>query len=469
MHLWLQWWDIVKQLRPAFTRSKTFFWFALCLVGVTVRIDLRGVTSIVRSLGLRDVFYDRLLDFFHSNAVKVDAVAKVWCRILITCLPSSLVPRVNGRLIFIGDGIKKAKTGRKMPAVKLLHQESANNTKPEYIYGHSCQAIALLVGCAQSFFALPLTCRIHEGVVLSNRATKSLLDKMVDLVVSLTIAQPYYFVLDAYYASSIMANGLIRDGGHLISRVRSNAVAYYGAEQPSIKKKGRKKIYGEKIKLKTLFKKIDNFMEAPSPVYGETNVTIRYYSLDLLWRPIGSMIRFVLVVHPRRGSIILMSTDLTLVPLDIIKIYGFRFKIEVSFKQAIYTTGTYAYHFWMAAMTPRPNKSGNQYLHRENKNYRELVKRKMRAYHCHMQIGVIAQGMIQYLSLTCTQMVWKSFGSWIRTIREGIYPSEQVTALALRNAIPDFLVNSPDDHILAKFIRDKIDLDRQEGVKLLAA
>ena len=85
-----------------------------------------------------------------------------------------------------------------MPAVKVLHQESANNTKPECIYGHFCQAIAFLVGCAQSFFALPFTCRIHEGVVFSNRSTKSLIDKMVDLIVYLTIAQPYYFVLDAY-------------------------------------------------------------------------------------------------------------------------------------------------------------------------------------------------------------------------------------------------------------------------------
>jgi len=29
-----------------------------------------------------------------------------------------------------------AKTGRKMPAVKKLHQQSTNNTKPEFIYGH---------------------------------------------------------------------------------------------------------------------------------------------------------------------------------------------------------------------------------------------------------------------------------------------------------------------------------------------
>jgi hypothetical protein len=32
--------------------------------------------------------------------------------------------RVNGRLILVGDGIKAPKRGKKMPAVKLLHQQS---------------------------------------------------------------------------------------------------------------------------------------------------------------------------------------------------------------------------------------------------------------------------------------------------------------------------------------------------------
>jgi hypothetical protein len=77
-----------------------------------------------------------------------------------------------------------------MLAIKKLHRESANNTKPEYIFGHLCQAIALLVGCAQSLFALPLTCRIHEGVVFSNRETKTLLDKMVDLVRFVLVIHP---------------------------------------------------------------------------------------------------------------------------------------------------------------------------------------------------------------------------------------------------------------------------------------
>ncbi len=39
---------------------------------------------------------------------------------------------VNGRLLLVGDGLKVPKEGRKMPAVKKLHQESSSNTKPPY-------------------------------------------------------------------------------------------------------------------------------------------------------------------------------------------------------------------------------------------------------------------------------------------------------------------------------------------------
>ncbi len=77
-----------------------------------------------------------------------------------------------------------------MPGVKLLHQESDANTKPEFIMGHSFQAVAILVSAAKSTFAVPLASRIHEGVVLSNRDKRTLLDKMVLLLDSLCIEQP---------------------------------------------------------------------------------------------------------------------------------------------------------------------------------------------------------------------------------------------------------------------------------------
>jgi hypothetical protein len=120
-------------------------------------------------------------------------------------------------------------------------------------------------------------------------------------------------------------------------------------------------------------------------------------------------------------------------------------------------------------MTPRPRRSGNQHLHRKPQSYRDQVRRKIGAYPAHIQLGVIVQGILQTLALHCTATVWKRFGSWLRTIRPGILPSELVVAVALRHSLPLFLADSPEDQILTKFIRQRLDLSRHEGAFLAAA
>ena len=467
LQLWFQWWSLVRQLRPAFHRTRTFLWFALALLATSVRTDQLGVTSLVRALGLREGCYDRLLDFFHSRALDLEGLTRQWVKLVLGVLRPFL-HTVQGRLLLVADGLKAPKTGRKMPAVKKLHQESDNNTKPEFIFGHSCQAVAVIARAASSFLAIPLACRIHEGVVFTNRDHRSLLDKLILLIHSLGIELPFYLIADTYYAAANIIQPLLAAGQHLVAAVRSNAVAYAAPPAPTSARRGRPRRYGKKIQLKTLFAELNAFTTASSPIYGEKNVQLRYRVVDLIWRPVGRLVRFVLVIHPVRGRKMLLATDLSLSGLQIIEMFGIRFKIEVSFKQAIYTLGTYAYHFWMRAMTPRPRRTGNQYLHRKSPRYRQQVRRKLAAYHAHIQTGLIAQGLLQALAVLCPAVVWKQFGSWLRTVRPGLVPSEFVVALALRHSLPEFLADSPQDHALALFIRQRFDLDRTEGLRLAA-
>ena len=103
----------------------------------------------------------RCVDYFHSSAVKLDRLTALWTQVVLRLFPQPL--RVNGRCVLVGDGIKVPKRGRKMPAVKLLHQQSESNTKPEYIMGHSLQAVSLLVQAASSVFAVPLAVAHPRG------------------------------------------------------------------------------------------------------------------------------------------------------------------------------------------------------------------------------------------------------------------------------------------------------------------
>ena len=463
--LWAIWWNAILLLRPAFSRLRTFMWFVTAVAGLTVRLELLGVTSIVRALNLRPRLYTKLLAHFHSSGIKLDRLSALWAQAVLQLFPSPV--RVNGRLVLVGDGIKAPKRGKKMPAVKLLHQQSESNTKPEYIMGHSMQAVGLLVHAAKSVFSVPLAVRIHEGLVWSNRDKRTLLDKMLGLLDILAIKVPFYFVADAYYAAGKMVRGLLKQGNHLVTRVKSNAVAYAPATAKNgQKKKGRPKTYGQKKKLKSLLKDPKSMLQVASPVYGEHNVILRYCVRDLLWRPVGLLVRFVAVIHPTRGACILMCTDTTLSAVDIIRLYGLRFKIECSFKQAVRQIGSFAYHFWMKDMIPLRYRNGNQYLHRKSADYRSRVKRKMRAYHAFIQAGVVAQGLLQYLAVVAPKLVWDSFGSWLRTIRPGISPSEFVVANALRQTLPDFLLAPAKTDCLTKFITDRQDTQNMRIFRL---
>lgn len=453
MKLWVEWMSLVNTLRPAFSRQRTFYWMIVVLIGFTIKSDFSGVTSLARGAGILPNYYTCMLHLFASSAVNLSKLQALWVDLVFKKF--TMAVKINGRHVILGDGIKVGKEGKKMPGVKSLHQDSQSNTKPEYIMGHSIQVVSLVVCGLSSFFSVPLSGQIHEGIRYNCQDKRTQLDKMCEMLISLDLPTAFYFIADRYYCSGRLLKQLIAQGIHLVTRMKNRSVAYHLPEAVTERKRGRPKKYGEKVKLIELFNDESKFIEAPMP--GDEKVTIKYYSLQLLWKPISDLVQFILVIHPVKGKSIFLSSDLALEPLSAIKLYSLRFKIEVMFKQALHQIGTFMYHFWLKCMRLTKRGSGDWLLHFSNVNFKLKVQCKIQAYHLFMMLGFIAQGLMQYLAICHSQLVWSNFGSWLRTIRPGIPASEKVVSIAMSQSYPEFIADSQNELNFKKFLRHRIE------------
>jgi hypothetical protein len=84
-----------------------------------------------------------MLSFFRASSWQLNDILQHWWHIVRQRCP---LPKIDGRLLLAGDGIKICKEAKKMPAVKRLHQESDNSSKAPYIYGHHWGVIGVLAG-----------------------------------------------------------------------------------------------------------------------------------------------------------------------------------------------------------------------------------------------------------------------------------------------------------------------------------
>ena len=145
--------ELMRALRPAFTRQAAFAWFVVAFAGVVTRNDLYGVSSIIRALSIAPVYYPALLHFFHSSAWTAEGLFRQWQQWLMM---QPVVERVAGRIVILGDHTKQPKDGRRMPQVTTMHQDSETSSKPSFFRGHHWGCLSLLGQAAGKRFALPL-------------------------------------------------------------------------------------------------------------------------------------------------------------------------------------------------------------------------------------------------------------------------------------------------------------------------
>lgn len=430
-------------MRSAFSRQAAFDWFVVVFVGFLVRSDTLGVSSIVRALFLSPDSYPCLLHFFHSTAWSGKRLMTCWWAWLAQ---EPLAYRVGERIVLIADHTKTPKDGRKMPAVTTLHQHSETASKPTFFRGHNWGGVSQLMTDFKKTWASPLWARIHQGleqVGEEESSSETMSTAMVHMAQTIVrqVNVNAYLVLDAFFAVGPVFNEAAKEIGgernriHILTRAKKNIVAYLPYAGPRKSSPGRPRKYGKKLKLMRLFDSPSwkkKFKSLETTVY-QRKETIRYLTLDFIWKPAKGRLRFFLI-ETSRGRIILMTSDLSLEPAVALRLYCERVKIEVMFDTLKNVMGGLGYHFWSKPLPPVSRRPTRNDSLRPKSSRPDLTQNTFRAIEKFVNVQFLVLGFLQLTAAKFPLQVWSKSTCWLRTYTSDT-PSEFVTRTVLCNII----------------------------------
>ena len=445
-------WEFINEklmkFESCFSRKAAHRWFVIVVIGLMVRSDNLGLTSIIRALGIAPHLYESLIHFFRATSWELANIRKTWINIVAKC---GLLYRVNDQMVLIGDGVKQSKEARKMPCVKKLVQESENSAKPHYIFGHMYGAIGILLGSCEKLFCTLLSLRVHDGNETVGAWARDTLCQESHVVrmmheacqIALGIGS-CILLLDRYYLT-VPALKALTDLGekygqrvlNIVTRAKKNVVVY---EKPTARTgRGRPAKKGNALKLQSLFVSEEAlFTQTQVTIYGKRE-EVSFLVKDLLWgQGLYCELRFVLVKFDG-STTILVSTDTTMLPEDIIELYALRFKIESSLREFKQVIAGFYYHFWTAAM-PKLNRfvknDANQkrLLAISSDAQKKAIVNALKAVEGFAMFSCIAMGLLQMGALSFGKTINNCAFRWLRT-KSSPTPSEATCADFLRKTI----------------------------------
>ena len=314
--------------QPSFETFRHYIGALMLGEGRRTGAAVARVTADAKSQGV----YARLCSRARWSA---DALLHQLGALLLTALPW---PRdAQGRLLLwaaIDDSVV-AKTGKQIPALAYHFHHNAGKGKCAwpFLFGHCWVTLGVVWPTATRALCFPLRAALY--VRAKDCAAADFRGK-IPLALSLLRAVRWparvclYVLADGAYATRDFLRGARELGHHVLTRLKCNADVCWPAPPRRPGQWGRPRVYGKKVNLAAHHEA--HRQQAPVRM-GAQSYIATYSTLDAVPRRFGQLCRIVIVDLPKHQRAVLLCTDRSLSPIEIIERYAMRFSLEITYRE----------------------------------------------------------------------------------------------------------------------------------------
>jgi hypothetical protein len=356
---------VMNAFNPLFT-APTWEHALVLLIGAILCQGARRVSSILRVMGLAQ---ENRFEKYHRvfNRAKWNSMmgAKILLGLLVQLLPASLP-----LLIVVDDTIER-RQGKKITA-KGYYRDAVRSTEKTIVkcYGLKWVCLMLIVTLPWSKrpWALPFMTILAPSKKYNQsrgRKHKTSIDWTIIALRAIArwLKRSWVLIGDGGFACIRLAHACIKQNVTLVSRLRLDAALYEFALSPAPGQRGRQREKGVRFTaLSQLVRDMTQpWREACINWYGGETKKVRLLSGIHLWYSSGEKplpIRWVLVVDPETNEAeAFFSTDLALVPEQIVNWFVLRWNCEVTFWECRSSLGMETQRHWSEKAIARTTPS----------------------------------------------------------------------------------------------------------------
>jgi hypothetical protein len=325
---------LLETFAGCFTRP-TFVVFAAMVLGTIAQSGNKTVCGMLAGAGLsRTWSHDRAHRFFTRAVWSIDVVGLTVLDLVVGCLLAD-----DAVLVLAVDDTAHRRRGRKIDGAGWIH-DGAMVGRHRLTFGHCWVVTGIVVSLPMLTrpVCLPVACRRWQGK--GSTSATELACQMVTAIAARLPERRLHVVADAAYHSKQVCD--LPGQVTWTTRPARNAV-FYGLAPQRTGKPGRPRLKGERLGESAQIAAGLTWQTVTVTRYGRVETTHAAAIVCLWYGAFGPLPVRLLCVRdrnePQAPMLVMVTTDLTTGPADLISRYAMRWAIEVTFFDCRQTLG----------------------------------------------------------------------------------------------------------------------------------